>query len=74
MEIGLVEIDILLYQGKKRHMAVRQVDRGGSSIGRVLKTDCECEALVELSAPETPVHLLGKPYPTRPLPAPSSIL
>lgn len=74
MEIGLVEVDVLLYQGEKRRVAVRQVNRRGSSAGKVLKTDCQCEALLELSASQTPEHLLGKPYPTRPLPVPSSTL
>ena len=50
MEMGPVEVDVLLYQGEKRRVAVRQVHRRGSSAGKVLQTDCQCEASLGLSA------------------------
>ncbi len=54
-------------------MTVRHVDRGGSNTGG-FETDRECKAVIGLSASRMFESFLGKAYPTRPLPAPSSTL
>ena len=40
----------MLEKGKKRRVAIRHVDRGGLRAGG-FETNCECKALIEVSAP-----------------------
>ena len=58
MEIGLVEIDVVLEEGEEGRVAVCEVDTSGLSVGGVVESHCEREASKQVSAPRTPSRVI----------------